>query len=176
MQFSRSLIRRPARWRDGALPLPSGMPAQARRWIRLESSMTQALVERFGPAIRVAVCRDGRGMLPPDEARLLGTRKLRGRVREVVLRAGERSLLVARTVHVARPLRSHAALTSLGSRPLGALLFAGGKPHRVRREYGQVSLRLGAGRRQRCWARRTVYVFERQRLLVTEIFLPVVLG
>ena len=176
MQSSDSLFCRPVRWRDAAVPLAQGMPSRARRWIRLETSMTRALVERFGGALRIAVRHDGRGRLNPDEARLLGTRALRGQVREVMLEVGDRRLLAARTVHVARRLRAHAVLATLGKRPLGELLFAFGKPRRRRREYGQVRLgfRVGAGRR--CWARRTVYVFERQPLLVTEIFLPVMLG
>lgn len=138
--------------------------------------MTRALVKRFGPAIRVAVRRDGRGMLQPDEARLLATRKLRGQVREVMLRVGERGLLVARTVHVARRLRAHAVLATLGKRPLGELLFARGKPRRRQREYAQVRLKFRVGAGRRCWARRTVYVFERQPLLVTEVFLRVMVG
>jgi chorismate--pyruvate lyase len=172
MQPSARLLVLPVRWRDVALPLPSGMPAQARRWIRLDTSMTRALGRRFGAGIRVVVRCDGPGMLLPDEARLLGTRKARGQVREVVLRIGECSLLVARTVHASRRLRAHAALASLGSRPLGELLFTNGTPRRRQRQYAPVALRRAMGSSQHCWARRTVYLYERQRLLVTEIFLP----
>lgn len=172
MQSSDSLIFKSARWRDAALPLPRGMPAQARGWIRLETSMTRALVGRFGPSLRVAVFHDGRGRLQPDEARLLGTRQRRGQVREVLLQVGERWLLAARTVHVARRLRAHAVLATLGKRPLGELLFACGKPLRRQREYAQVSLKPRAGAGRHCWARRTVYLYERQPLLVTEVFLP----
>ncbi len=164
------------RWRDAALPLTVRMPAAARRWSRLDTSMTQALVQRFGPGLRVEVRFDGTGRLLPDEARLLGTRRQRGRVREVMLGAGGRALLAARTVHASRRLGAHPALASLGSRPLGALLFAGGKPRWMRREYAGLALRLAPGRRQRCWARRTVYLYERQRLLVTEVFLPAMIG
>ncbi len=138
--------------------------------------MTRALGDRFGTGIRVDVRCDGPGRLRPDETRLLGTRKARGQVREVVLRVGECRLLVARTVYVSRQLRAHAALATLGNRPLGELLFASGKPRRRQRQYARMKLRLEvrlvAVREPRCWARRTVYLFARQRLLVTEIFLP----
>lgn len=164
-----SLVIRHTRWVDAMLPLPSWMPARARHWIRLRTSMTRALQERFGEGIEVVVRCDGRGRLQADESRLLGTRMLCGQVREVVLRIGERDLLAARTVHVSRRLASHASLVSLGSRPLGELLFAGGKPRSLAREIAQVSVRHAAHRR--CWARRTVYLFERQRMLVTEVFL-----
>lgn len=161
-----SLLVNPVRWLDA---LPSWVPAQARRWICLQTSMTRAMQERFGTSMRVDVRFDGKGRLRMDESRLLGTRKLRGQVREVVLRIGERDLLAARTVHVSRRLASHAALASLGSRPLGELLFAAGRPRRLARQFAR--LRLRQATRSECWARRTVYVFERQRMLVTEAFL-----
>lgn len=166
-----SLLVHPVRWLDALPPLPSWVPARARCWIRLQTSMTRALQERFGPGMRVDVRFDGKGRLRADESRLLGTRKLRGQVREVVLRIGERELLAARTVHVSRRLASHAALASLGSRPLGELLFAAGKPRRLARQFARLRLRLREAARGVCWARRTVYVFERQRMLVTEAFL-----
>lgn len=164
-----SLIARRTRWRDATSILFSRLPVRVRRWVVLRTSMTRALEARFGPGIRVAVRFDGQGGLRADEASLLGTRRRCAQVREVVLRLGERDLLAARTVHVSRRLKSHAALVSLGSRPLGELLFASGTPRRLRREIAQVSVRHAL--RRPCWARRTVYGFERQRMLVTEVFL-----
>lgn len=144
--------------------------------------MTQALAARFGPDIEVVLHAGGCGRLAPDEARLLGTRRRHGQVREVRLRAGRTGLLAARTVYVSRRLRTHPTLVGLGSRPLGELLFVGVRPRRKQRQYARrVPVRIqpegrpGAVGRRCCWARRTVYLYERQRLLVTEIFLPAML-
>ncbi len=153
--------------------------------------MTRAIARHIGHPVRVHVLCDGRGRLLPDEARLLGARASHGRVREVVLDAGGRPLLAARTVHVSRRLQCHPGLLALGSRALGELLFEHGKPQYLHRQHaltgrgstlGRLVCRATAGASnvcracRACRARRTVYWFERQPLLVTEIFLPALVG
>lgn len=165
-------------WHDCDSGLPGSVPANVRAWIALETSMTQALAQCFGANVRVRVLADGVGSLYDDELGLLAARDGRGFVREVVLDADGQPLLAARTVYVSAALRRR--LASLGQRPLGELLFASGPPCRLRQQYALLSsdmplsalaTQAAADAREPCWARRGLYRFEREALLVTEVFL-----
>jgi chorismate--pyruvate lyase len=143
--------------------------------------MTRALQRHVGDDVRVRVLREGTGTLLPDEVRALGSARQIGHVREVALQTDGRAWMVARTVYFRRTHGARHALSSLGTRPLGELLFAGGAPRWSLRECATLSahaplfalIRRAGGRvRPPCWARRTVFLFHGQRLLVTEIFLP----
>ncbi len=171
-----------AGWRDIGTAWPDSVPSCVRDWIALDTSMTQALRRHVGMDVQIRLVRHGRGALSVDEAGLLQAHTGSGYVREVVLEAGGRALLAARTVHASPSL--HCRLSSLGTRPLGEWLFAGGPPCRLRRQYallapgrpqfGLVRQASGASR-EPCWARRVLYLFEHQPLLVTEIFLAAML-
>jgi chorismate--pyruvate lyase len=109
-------------------------------------------------------------------------------IREVCLTAGDTPLVVARTVW---PKNSSAQqlLAQLGSRPLGKLLFNSdpnssstavfvqrqiillkpGCPLYALAQSAQTRRKL-----QSYWARKTLYRFYDQPLIVTEIFLPIV--
>jgi chorismate--pyruvate lyase len=143
--------------------------------------MTCALQHHVGADVRVRVLREGTGTLLADEVRALGSARRIGHVREVALQTDGRVWMVARTVYFRRTYGARHALSSLGTRPLGELLFAGGVPRWSLRECAMLSARAPlfalirrAGGRvwPPCWARRTVFLFQGQRLLVTEIFLP----
>lgn len=154
---------------------------RVRRWIRLDSSMTIALRQAYGSGVGVAVLRDAPGALLADEADALGTARTCAHIREVALRDEQQIWLVARTVYLRRAQGKPSALTGLGPRPLGELLFAAMKPRWRLREYARLHARmpLYALLRQArgcvsapSWARRTVFLFENQPLLVTEVFMP----
>lgn len=171
-------------WRDVTERLPCGVPAAVRRWIQLNSSMTRMLQQCVGAAIQVRMLADTSGPLLADEARLLGTKRTCGHIREVLLQGGGEALVAARTVYTRRQWNGCSELASLGNRPLGELLFSQGEPRRLRRQFAEMEPRapafsmvrraIGDVHRQ-CWARRTVFLFASQRLLVTEIFLPTLL-
>lgn len=174
------MIDRP-QWRDVPAWRPGRVPAAVRAWLRLETSMTHALRQTFSTGLHVRVLHDAAGALLPDEASALGTRCYGGHVREVALRDERQTWVVARTVYMRRSHGEHRELATLGSRPLGDLLFAAGQPRWRLRQYAALQARMplfalvrrAAGDvRAPCWARRTVFLFEHQRLLVTEIFMP----
>lgn len=170
-------------WRDTSADLLIDIPEALRRWILLDTSMTVELRRCFRSDIAVRVLRQERDALQAGEAALLGTEQGRGEVREVALQAGDKSLLAARTVHVSRRLRQQLRL--LGQRPLGEWLFDSGAPHREARQFALLGpesplapmARQAAGSALgACWARRTLFTVDGQRLLVTEIFLPAMPG
>lgn len=168
-------------WRPVSHGLPLGVPSSVKAWILLDSSMTRMLQKTFGREVNINVLCDSSGPLLKDEAPLLNTQDPVGHVREVSLKCGERSRVAARTVYVASRLRAHHDLASLGQRPLGELLFAKGSPAWLLRECVLLDEWMPLFRLVRhaagdtvgsCWARRTVFLFEGERLLVTEVFLP----
>lgn len=170
-------------WRDAHADSLSDVPAALKRWILLDTSMTAELRRCCRADVAVRVLRQGRADLFADERELLRTGKGRGAVREVAMQAGAQALLAARSVHVSQRLVPH--LRALGTRPLGAWLFGAGRPDREARQLALLPsqgplarlARQAAGRTiGACWARRSLYRIEGQRLLVTEIFLPAMPG
>lgn len=170
-------------WHDASLGLPASIPSAVRAWLLLESSVTQALQKTFGEVMHVDVLSDSPGPLLSDERPLLATSSPEGRVRDVFLRTGKHVRVAARTVYVSPKLCVHPDLSSLGGRPLGELLFEQGPPRWHKREWALLDARAplhGLVRRSleatgnTCWARRTLFLFEDEPLLVTEMFLPTI--
>lgn len=107
-------------------------------------------------------------------------------VREVVLTCNDRPVVFAHSVAGASALRGPwAALTLLGSRPLGEVLFSNPRVVRGCLQYRRVDVRhpllsqaVRAGvvpPRAALWARRSLFSLHGQPLLVTEVFLPAIL-
>jgi chorismate lyase len=106
-------------------------------------------------------------------------------IREVCLVCNGTPVVFAHSVVAADALRGPwRAIAGLGTRPLGAALFA---DHRVRR-YPLRQQKLGRGHelyRRACavlgdeppvlWARRSVFALGNSPILVTEVFLPSIL-
>lgn len=102
-------------------------------------------------------------------------------MREVVLRCDERPWVFARTVIPLVSIRGRLRrFTRLGTRPLGAVLFAQRGLEREPFEIARVRpghalhvrMRSAVGVTSPVWARRAVYRLDAGRLLVTEAYLP----
>jgi chorismate--pyruvate lyase len=163
------------------------VPHAWRRWLNYPDSLTRRLEKLTQQPIKVKVLQQALGPLLPDEKRMLRHPLHRhANLREVCLMAGSTPLVVARTVWPqnapATPL-----LAQLGNRPLGELLFkpSSQQPSAVLfqyREYSHIqpnsklyALAQSAQTRRQLhslWARKTLYQFYDQPLVVTEIFLP----
>ncbi len=169
------------RWRPAAaLPrrrLPAGLPA----WLLDRSSLTRRLQVACGGDFRVRVLAQGWRRPLENERRVLGMRRgTLAWVRQVHLLCHGQPWVFARTVIPAATLHGgQRRLLRLGSRPLGAMLFA---DHRVRRGPMEIAAiapgtplhraALGAGAAGRIWGRRSLFFFDSRPLLVNEIFLP----
>lgn len=148
----------------------------ARNWLLDEESLTRRLRERWGTAFRVRVT--AHLWTPParDEARLLGLKAgTQALIREVQLCDGDEPYVRARTVMPATTLTGkHRQLANLGSRPLGAAIFADPTLRREQLDVAQV----GPGDpvfpdlRERAWGRRSLFTLEGKPLIVYEVFLP----
>ena len=162
-------IRYSSRWRPGRQVPPSRLKRSTRDWLLDPASLTHRL-------------RQGRGVPRLDERRTL---RLAGRqaclIREVRLLCHDTPWVFARTVIPAGTLTGRVRqLARLGSRPLGAVLFA---DPGMRREHFELC-RLVPGNDlyahatqgmentpASIWGRRSVFLLDNKPLLVSEIFL-----
>jgi chorismate--pyruvate lyase len=163
---------------------PEPLDRRLRAWLHSSGSLSRRIAAAFA-GFEVQRTRQRSGPARPDEARLLGTRRVH--LREVVLWAEGRPLVVARSVLPAVQSRlAWRAVRGLGTRPLADLLFGERAVHR--RTLGLVHCpRAGAGvlRRQLAgtaaaadwagrgaWGRRAVFTHFGVPLLLTEWFSP----
>ena len=164
------------------------MPEAAWSWITEPGSLTRRVQEGCAGVFELRLLRQGWGDALPGERRLLRADHRHGRdlIREVELLCDGAPRVFARTVIPARSLigRAH-ELTRLGTRPLGAVLFADPSTRRGAVEFARLSPAHGlfaaatahstGERPAELWGRRTVYRFADKPLLVNEIFLPVLM-
>lgn len=167
--------------------IPSSSAARPyRSWLRERSSLT-ARWQRASGDFRVFPVRQALSLPLPDERGLLrlASRRLAW-VREVVLQCGDTPVAFAHTALAAAPRgRLQRWLRRLGRRSLGTLLFVHPGFVRLASEYCRLDrrhplhaelVRCTGSREPRYWARRTLFAFGDQRVLVTEVFLPAALG
>jgi len=180
--FTSRSRRREPQWVPARQWLRNAAPLVVRDWLLDATSLTRRLQQACGPQFHVRVLRQAWGRLHASERRVLGVRRgERAVIREVRLMCGERPWVFARTVIPVRSLCGpQRRLLHLGSKPLGAALFA--DPH-VRRGAVEVA-RIGpdedlfaralgtAAYSEAIWGRRSVFQSMGKSLLVSEIFLP----
>ena len=158
-------------------------PAELRDWLLDPGSLTARLRANCPGRFRVEVLSQVWRAPQHNEIRRLGMRERQmSFIREVYLYCGDEPMVFARTVIPRRTLRGKQKhLAGLGTRPLGAVLFA--DPHMQRDEIEVAYLHAGEGLYHKAvsavakssagiWGRRSVFYLEHKPLLVSEIFLP----
>ncbi len=175
----------PLQWRPR--PLTPTLPPGLRPWLTDTGSLTARIVARSG-RFHVEVLEQRRARPMSDERRLFKLRRGEQlRVREVLLYADAQPVVYARSVVSERDLRlAWRVFRGIGSRPLGAALFA--DPRIRRQPLVSAALKRGDARYHRAvacaklvpppsrlWARRSLFRLRGRDLLVTEVFLPAVL-
>ena len=164
--------------------LPSAAAAY-RPWLRDRGSLTRRIQDRC-PALSVKVVFQGVRRVDRDERALFAPRG-RGMalVREVYLYCRRTPVVFAHSVIDLRDMRgTWRRLAKLGSRPLGAALFADPRirryPLRQKKLNRQHELYRRASAEQpvlpaTLWARRSLFTLHKSPILVTEVFLPGIL-
>lgn len=162
------------------------LPVTLRPWLLDEASLTQRLTAVCNGQFRVEVLSQGweRPMLSEARALKVPAHRL-ALVRQVRLYCDDTPWVFARTIIPYSTLRGRQRrLAHLGSRPLGAVLFA--DPHMQRSPLEIVQIKEGQRLFHRAlgskksiesnpfdlWGRRSVFYLNRRPLLVSEIFLP----
>ena len=172
-----------ASWRPLGRGVLAGASGGLARWLRDDHSLTRRVVAACEGRFSVKVIRQAHGRPLPSERRLLGiSPREHVMVREVELRCESRPWIFARTLIPASSLRGEARrLSALGSRPLGAVLFADPTTRRQCIEIGRLGPRHPLFARavrnleqkpRSLWGRRALFLYAGRPLLVNEIFLP----
>lgn len=174
------------RWIPQARLLRDHVPPAIRHWLFDRASLTHRLRATCQGCFRVQLLSQRRQGPLLGEARRLGLAPhASALVREVRLLCNERPWVFARTVIPLQTLRGRTRrLAHLGTRPLGAMLFADASMERDEVEVARLdpgtplfehavgSGALGAP----VWGRRSVFRVGGKPLLVSEIFLPPLLA
>lgn len=171
-------------WRRREQLLTSTLPP-IQAWLFDEGSLTRRLQQACAGTFRVEVV-DQRWQRPLiNERRRLGmpARQV-ALVRQVYLYCDDQPCVFARTIIPRATLGgAQRHLAMLGSRPLGAVLFADPRMHREPMEFARLEAgeRLHAAAVQRLapapaiiWGRRSLFYLAGKPLLVNEIFLPAI--
>ena len=180
--FNERPWRREPRWVAARQCLQSAAPLAVWDWLLDPGSLTRRLQLACGTQFHVRVLRQGWGRPLASERQTLNIKRgERAVIREVRLMCGERPWVFARTVIPVRSLRgAQRRLAHLGSKPLGAALFADPHVHRGEVEVAHIgpderlfARAVGtAPYHQAIWGRRSVFWSQGKSLLVSEIFLP----
>lgn len=155
-----------------------------RRWLTDRGSLTARLQQHAG-SIQVKVLFQGLRRANRDEVFLFASPVTRVLVREVLLLHGATPLVFAHTVLAYGGLRgAWRSVARLGTRPLGAALFADPRVARfplhqkkLRRTHA-LHLRAAAHLKRlppSLWARRSIFAVGKSPILVSEVFLSAIL-
>ena len=174
-------IKRDRYWRRR----PSAGAGGYHHWLIDRGSLTERIRARCS-AFRVEVVFQGPRRATRDERSLFGARARQTLVREVYLLCGDVPVVFAHSVVRRDDLRgAWRSLIGLGSRPLGAALFANPRVRRhalrfrelpARDELALRAIPAAPGRGAARWARRSLFTLRNSPILVTEVFLPGILG
>lgn len=171
------------KWRPLVCWSTTSIPAELLPWLADPGSMTKRLRQASQQSFHVQVLKCHWSQAGVTEAmRLNLQRRQRTYIREVLLFVDEKPWVYGRTII---PLTSlvgkNGSLLSLGTRPLGELLFSDPQVTRSvfeiaslqpnEHEYNAVTEHLNIHPAE-LWARRSVFHLHQQPLLVTEVMLP----
>ena len=138
-------------------------------WLSDAGSLTQLIANKTQSTVSVEVLSDHNQDLLKDEALLFDKPLNRCRIREVYLCVNEVPVVFARSI---LPTSSSTGINrdvlQLGSKPLGEVLFKKGKAPILLRQITEVP---GLG-----WGRRSLYQLRGHPILITEFFMPELLG
>jgi chorismate--pyruvate lyase len=179
------LFHREPVWVQNRCGIRHTLPVNVQSWVYEPGSLTQRLRDHYGNAVGVNLLHQQWQTPFLSERKLLKLPESKyGLIREVLLHAAGKPLILARTVIPAETVKvAKSNLAHLGSRPLGEVIFSYPKLERVEMDVTLINpmsawtefAQAKAGIDQAIWGRRTVYSIARRQMLVSEFFLPNVL-
>jgi len=174
---------REPRWTTLSSRRLPGVDTDMHAWLSDDGSLTRSVIASCRGKFKVDVVAQGQGSALPSEAALLSAGPAQATlVREVHLYCGRRAWVFARTLLPMRSLRGPVhALTQLGRRPLGEVLFSDPTTRRLKVEVARITPRHRLFGRATAhlrhqpdaiWGRRTLFEYGGENILVNELFLP----
>ena len=151
-------------------------------WLFDASSLTARMVALCGKRFSVRLISQQWQMLDAEEASAMALNNVHSAlVRQVLLCCDDQPLIYARTVIPVTTLRgARRRYGNMGSRPLGAMLFADRTMQREEVRVAELSATHEANQYNKTdeavWGRRSVFRVSGKPLLVSEYFLPELLN
>lgn len=170
-------------WQENRLGTRHQLPQTVQSWAYESGSLTQRLRSIYGDKVAVKVLFQYWRVPFLTERKLLHLHEQRlCLVREVLLHAENKPLILARTIIPAATIKIASSLAHLGTRPLGEVIFSYPKLERIAMDvtFAQPTLWTADALnevtiQQPIWGRRTVYAIKHRAMLVSEFFLPEIL-
>jgi len=175
------LFRQEPHWKKKHPGLKQALPADVHSWVYEQGSLTRRLRKVYGQSFTVEILFHRWKPAFIGECDLLKLpHQQYNLIREVLLHADGKPLILARTVLPEHTIKiAKRNLSHLGTRPLGEVIFSYPKLERLDLnisciQYAQWRQELTnkVNVEQQVWGRRTVYAIQRQKMLVSEFFLP----
>lgn len=184
MTIKSFLFTREPLWLENRSGTRHTLPENVQSWTYEPGSLTQRLRDYYGDAIGVKILLQRWNTPFLSERRLLKLHENKySLIREVLLHADGKPLILARTIIPAKTIKvAKSNLAHLGNRPLGEVIFSYPKLERIEMDVTLIdpptwtqSAIVEANIDQPIWGRRTVYAIAQRQMLVSEFFLPGVL-
>ncbi len=179
------LFQREPVWREHRRGSQHYLPGAVQSWAYETGSLTQRLRNDYGHKIAVAILFHLWRTPFLSERRQLKLPLYRYcLVREVMLHQNGKPLLLARTIIPEETIKvAHRNLSHLGTRPLGEVIFSYPDLERVAMDLSLINPTAWTTQSRQIaaitgpvWGRRTVYAIQNRPMLVSEFFLPEILG
>ena len=161
------------------------LPEAVQSWTYEAGSLTQRLRDYYGNTIAVTILfHQWRTPFLSERRQLHLPLHRYGLTREVMLHSKGKPLLLARTIIPEATIKvAHRNLAHLGTRPLGEVIFSYPDLERITMDLVVINpttwttqAQQKANIDQPIWGRRTVYAIQKRPMLVSEFFLPEILG
>ena len=175
------LFKQAPRWKQNRSTIKQSLPIEVQSWVDETGSLTKRLRMVYGSAFQVEILFHRWKPAFLSERQLLGlSHQQFTLVREVLLHANGQPLILARTILPAQTIKvAKRNLSHLGTRPLGEVIFSYPKLERLNLNIcclpdkmwtpellGKVAVE------SQVWGRQTVYSIQKQKMLVSEFFMP----
>lgn len=168
-------------WKKKHPGLKQALPADVYSWVYEKNSLTRRLRKAYGQSFAVEILFHRWKPAFLSECGLLNLPHQQfNLIREVLLHADGKPLILARTILPEHTIKiAKRNLSHLGTRPLGEVIFSYPKLERLELNISNVphslwtqDLTNKVNVEQQVWGRRTVYAIQKQKMLVSEFFLP----
>jgi chorismate--pyruvate lyase len=168
-------------WKTNRPGVKHTLALDVQSWVYEKGSLTRRLRQHYGHSFAVEILFHKWRPAFLSECLLLGLpHQQYNLIREVLLHADGKPLILARTILPEKTIKiAKRNLSHLGTRPLGEVIFSYPKLERlqlniscVKEKQWTLPLTNKVLINQDVWGRRTVYAMQKQKMLVSEFFLP----